>query len=198
MYKHLNYATLLSLPSTPKGSVTMATAFIGRESYLKEFEDKLNTSEGEIIRFSGRPGIGKSTLIREFHKICFQQKRPFIGINLSTADLSTGYNILYELAYKAQNLKSLTEKATEIFQKVKTPLDVAASVAGVFDPTTAVTHTLTKAASGLFQGTNTVPAGSEQAFLDELKNKGKKYPICFIQVGQNFLDWRFYLIHHSS
>ena len=163
----------------------MATAFIGRESYREEFEDKLNTSNGEIIRFSGRPGIGKSTLIREFHKICFQQKRPFIGINLSTADLSTGYNILHELAYKAQNLKSLTEKATEIFQKFKTPLDVTASVAGAIDPTIAVTHTLTKAASGLFQGTNTVPAGSEQALLDELKNKGKKHPICFIDTYEH-------------
>jgi AAA+ ATPase superfamily predicted ATPase len=56
--------------------------FIGREIWLQRFQDYLHQDAGFIWRITGQPGIGKSTLLRQFERNCEDAEHPVTWLDM--------------------------------------------------------------------------------------------------------------------
>jgi tetratricopeptide (TPR) repeat protein len=85
--------------------------FIGREDWLQRFKDYLQQQQGVIWRITGQPGIGKSTLLREFEYFCEAAQRPNIWLDLESFTPAQGLEVLAAMASAARFFD--TEKANK-------------------------------------------------------------------------------------
>ena len=96
--------------------------FIGREDWLNRFKDYLRQQQGVIWRVTGQPGIGKSTLLRQFKDLCEDAKHPNLWLDLENFTPANGLDVLTELVRSARFFdaeksgKTWQEKAGEGFK----------------------------------------------------------------------------------
>ena len=192
----------------------MLNTFIGRKKYITEFEAYLAMAttedageliQGDLIRYSGQSGIGKSTLLRRLSEVCDHKEKPYCWLDIDGLELPSGQDILFELArssrqfpvarkivleqnnQKTNNNDELT--LTEQFNYQENTVQTILSTLKTFDPTpnTALTNLL-HAGVDFTQGVlkrkaeqveQDVLRNSELFLLNILKNAGKKRPIIF-------------------
>jgi hypothetical protein len=85
--------------------------FIGREDWLQRFKGYLQQQQGVIWRVTGQPGIGKSTLLRQFEYECEQLERPNVWLDLESFTPAQGLEVLAAMAGAARFFD--TEKANK-------------------------------------------------------------------------------------
>jgi hypothetical protein len=85
--------------------------FIGREDWLQRFKDYLQQQQGVIWRITGQPGIGKSSLLREFEYLCEAAQRPNVWLDLESFAPAQGLEVLAAMAGAARFFD--TEKANK-------------------------------------------------------------------------------------
>ncbi len=96
--------------------------FVGREKWIKQFRDYLSQKEGVLWKLTGQPGIGKSSLLSQFNKICQDEERPNTWLDMESCAPAHGLDVLAALAESAaffdteNSNKSLKEKAGEGFK----------------------------------------------------------------------------------
>lgn len=103
----------------------MQFSFTGRASELQQVDHLIKAKQGALFVVSGKPGIGKSTLLRQLAKIHADKGQAFIDLN-DVPPLQTAVEFLLFLAKHAQGL-SHTEKAlAKINGSYKSPADLIA------------------------------------------------------------------------
>ncbi|MFZ2404209.1 MAG: tetratricopeptide repeat protein [Methylobacter sp.] len=87
----------------------MQFSFTGRASELQHVDNLIKAKQGALFAVSGKPGIGKSTLLRQLATVHADKSQAFIDLN-DVPPLQTAVEFLQYLAKHAQGL-SHTEKA---------------------------------------------------------------------------------------
>lgn len=175
----------------------MKKQFIGRKKYLTAFENRLGLQEGGAIRYSGQPGIGKTTLLKELSKICNQEKRPYLWLTMEGLDLTSGSSILFELARSSRHFPEAHQVATEQHNKIERNWEhqeeTVNTLMGALENIDSIklavglVHTGIDLTQGLFKHkanklNQQVLKNSELYLLTILANAGKQHPVCFFDT----------------
>ena len=72
--------------------------FVGRADWLKRFEALKQAEAGAVMRITGQPGIGKSSLLRQFEWHCEHNKHPYVWLDFDGVEPQQGLDILTDLA----------------------------------------------------------------------------------------------------
>jgi tetratricopeptide (TPR) repeat protein len=98
--------------------------FIGRSAWLERFDTLLTDNTSEIWRITGRPGVGKSSLLDQFSRRCEQAKRRSVWLDLHEYQVTQGLDVLTDLAGSARFFdaangnKSLRETLGEHYKAI--------------------------------------------------------------------------------
>ena len=125
--------------------------FIGRESWLKEFQQKREAKKGEIWKIEGHSGLGKSTLLRQgFAEQCIASEHIYTLLDMEDLSLSSGLEVLSELVNNATFLdvenanKTLKEKTGEWFGAIGKTVSSATDLSKDLYPGGSAVAALTK------------------------------------------------------
>ncbi|WP_020561360.1 tetratricopeptide repeat protein [Thiofilum flexile] len=176
--------------------------FIGREVWLQRFQDYLNAPHGTIWRITGQPGIGKSTLLKQFEHICTEQQRPNIWLDLEGFSSTQGLEVLAAFARAAQFFdtektnKSWKEKAGEGFKTVTGGIVGALELSKDLIPAGEAVVGGAKILVGLAEGVAGSAAQLSEAaaaahpelyLLEALVAAGKHRPVCLLDTYETIL-----------
>lgn len=176
--------------------------FIGREEWLKRFQGYLQQHQGVIWRVTGQPGIGKSTLLRQFEYECEAVKRPNIWLDLESFTPAQGLDVLAAMAGTARFFdtekanKGWKEKVGEGYKTVSGGLIGALELGKDLIPGGGLAVGAVKVLVGLGEGVagnaaqtseNTAAAHPELYLLDALAKAGEQHPVCLVDTYEHIL-----------
>lgn len=176
--------------------------FIGREVWLQRFQDYLQAPQGTIWRITGQPGIGKSTLLKQFEQICTEQQRPNIWLDLEGFSSTQGLEVLAAFARAAQFFdtekanKTWKEKAGEGFKTATGGIIGALELGKDFLPGGELISGGAKVLVGLAEGVAgnaaqlseaAAAAHPELYLLNALVTAGKHKPVCLLDTYETIL-----------
>jgi tetratricopeptide (TPR) repeat protein len=177
--------------------------FIGREDWLKRFQDScLNAERGEILRIVGQPGIGKSSLLGRFVQMCEADKHPNTWLNVENFAPATGLEVLTELArsarfFKAEkNSKSRREKEGEQAVRFKEALGSVLEAGKLFDPSggliaggakVLLDYGMGLAGNASQISENAIAVRPELYLLEALAKAGEMKPVCMVDSWEHLL-----------
>ena len=176
--------------------------FIGREDWLQRFQGYLQQQQGVIWRVTGQPGIGKSTLLRQFEYVCEQSECPNVWLDLESFTPTQGLDVLAAMAGAARFFdtekvnKGWKEKAGESFKTVSGGLIGALELGKDLIPGGGLAVGAAKVLVGLGEGVagkaaqaseDAAAAHPERYLLEALAKAGEKHPVLLVDTYEHIL-----------
>ena len=103
----------------------MSSTFIGREQQLAEADRLIKAKKGGVYAVKGKPGIGKSTLLRHIAELYKYKGQVFVDLN-DLPPLQAAVEFLQFFAGRAHGLKHTQEALVKINGAYKNAADLMA------------------------------------------------------------------------
>lgn len=132
--------------------------FIGRTEWLERFARYRQQEDGMILRITGQPGIGKTTLFWRFIQECEQQKVAHVFLDLENFAPAHGFEVLQALAHSARFFdtekinKSVREKMGEYYDTTTNVVVGALELSKDFIPGGTLIHGASKVLVAMGRG----------------------------------------------
>lgn len=132
--------------------------FIGRTEWLERFARYRQQEDGIILRITGQPGIGKTTLFWRFIQECEQQKVAHVFLDMENFAPTHGFEVLQALAHSARFFdtektnKSVREKMGEYYDTTTNVVVGALELSKDFIPGGTLIHGASKVLVAMGRG----------------------------------------------